>query len=81
MTYRGKSTNMLARRTIETTNEINNYEKKRKIETIIYKFKIISIAKTRPVRLEIDGNEINYSGNGTTHNKQTEKGKTTTNND
>lgn len=62
--YPGKSKEMAARCTQTAIESINKYEKLWKIKTNTRKFKVIPIGKQRTNKLEIEGNEIEYSTGG-----------------
>lgn len=54
----------MAARTADEIEKINNYEKQWKIKTNKNKFKLIPISVQKKNNVLIDGEIINYSGNG-----------------
>ena len=64
ITYQGKSRQFMATRTTQEIEKINNYERKWKIKTNKSKFKIIPIAVQKKNNIIIDGEVIEFSGNG-----------------
>lgn len=63
--YPGKSPNFMASHTKTAINNINNYEKKWKIQTNANKFKIIPITKWKTSPIIINDRIIPYSNEGT----------------
>ena len=61
--YDHKSKLMLARRTEKEINRINEFERKWKIKTSKNKFKILSISKSKPEKIIINNNELNFANN------------------
>ena len=64
ITYPGKSREMMARRTVNEINKINNYEKEWKIKTNKDKFKIVPIAVIKKNNIVIDGELIDFTPQG-----------------
>ena len=64
ITYPGNSRHLMARRTVQEITRINEYEQQWKIKTNKNKFKIIPIAVQKKNNIIIDGENIEYSGNG-----------------
>ena len=64
ITYPGKSRNLMAIRTVNEINKINNYEKQWKIKTNKQKFKIVPIAVRKKNNIVIEGNLIEYTPSG-----------------
>ena len=64
ITYQGKSIQFMATRTTQEIEKINNYERKWKIKTNKSKFKIIPVAVQKKNIIIIDGEIIEFSGNG-----------------
>ena len=59
--YHHQSKKMLARRTEREIKRISDYEKRWKIKTSQQKFKILSISKSKPEKIEIDHTEIPFN--------------------
>ena len=59
--YHHASKRMLATRTSREIQRINDYEKKWKIKTSEYKFKILSISAQKPYDVLIDNRKINFA--------------------
>ena len=59
--YPGKSHEMLRRETEGEIRKINEYEKKWKIRTNLNKFHIVPIEGTRPLKIRVNNQEIEYS--------------------
>ena len=51
----------LAEDTAKEVERINNYENKWKIKTNITKFKLMSVSKLKPAKVEIENREINFA--------------------
>ena len=65
MAYPGESANIMARKTATAIKQINDYERKWKIQTNQAKFKIIPMAKRKLEPVIVDGEIIPYSTEGT----------------
>ena len=59
--YHHQSKKMLVRRTEREIKRISDYEKRWKIKTSQQKFKILSISKSKPEKIEIDHTEIPFN--------------------
>lgn len=64
ITYPGKSRQLMASRTKNEIEKINNYEKAWKIKTNKNKFKIIPITVKKKNNIIVDGSEIEFSRDG-----------------
>lgn len=62
--YRGPSKEIHKRRTIKAIEEVNNYERKWKIQTNTNKFKIVNISKRNLPPISITWNRIEYARQG-----------------
>ena len=65
ITYPHKSKAMLAHRTAREIKRINTFEKKWKIKTSSHKFKILSISKSKPEKIIVDNNKLNFANSVT----------------
>lgn len=59
--YHGKSKEFMRRKTERAINELNNYERRWKIRTNKNKFQILHVSKHRPLPINVDGNNIDYT--------------------
>lgn len=62
--YPGSSKEILKRRTTRAIEEVNKYEKERKIKTNMNKFQIIGVSKIKQLEINRDGAVINHSRTG-----------------
>ena len=68
--YHHRSKKMLANRTSREIERINNYEEKWKIKTSRQKFKMLSISKTKPKKVEVNNEEVPFTDSITVHGQK-----------
>lgn len=61
--FQHRSRKMLATRTVNNIKRINNFEYKWKIKTNKTKFQLLTISKSKPEKIELDGEEIPFRKN------------------